>query len=597
MVPIIAVFVISVLLIAAMNYRLLSLTVNTKTDSKLDIFTESILAQIKHLEVILEATRQTLDENHIAVARSLAHVLDNGSADMTPEELQRLVESLGILTIHIADSNGIVINSGTLDSIGFDYGSSEATRIYMALADGTLTELSEEPRRTVLQDGTSGNIHHYTGVARAGGRGFIQVGFDASVLGRLQDEINITRTVKNTKLENNGYGIVLANGLISAHPNDDMLGLDVSGEDWYRTISRGDGYAWIDVDGGRYYAGYKNADGNTVVGLVPKNEFYRELNQVLTETLLFLLIAIGIMIFVTYMLLDRLLLPIRRLSEGLGEIAMGDLDARIEGDYNNEFDEIKDAVNSMAVGIKTYLNDKLNAEHAAHESEISVMLGQIRPHFLYNSLTAIQELCLIDPETASETVSEFSNYLRVNMDSLTIKKPIPFENELRHLETYLSLEKKRFGEKLNIVYDISTRDFYLPVLTLQPLVENAVRHGVTKREEGGTVIIKTEESDGDVTITVCDDGVGFEQGGGYGRDDRAHVGIENVRNRLAVLCGGTLSIQSEPGVGTTVAITIPREILDREYSVTQSLGFSETPQYRPQLNGELRRLNMELEVL
>ena len=97
-------------------------------------------------------------------------------------------------------------------------------------------------------------------------------------------------------------------------------------------------------------------------------------------------------------------------------------------------------------------------ENELLQNQISVMLSQIRPHFLYNSLVTIQELCLIDPEMASEAVREFSNYLRVNMDSLSIKHPVPFENELRHLETYLFLEKKRFGDKLNIVYDIFTRD-------------------------------------------------------------------------------------------------------------------------------------------
>ena len=179
----------------------------------------------------------------------------------------------------------------------------------------------------------------------------------------------------------------------------------------------------------------------------------------------------------------------------------------------------------------------------------------------YNALVAIQELCLIDPETASESVADFSRYLRGNMDSLSINNPIPFEKELQHVEAYLSLEKKRFGDRLNIAYDIKVRDFYTPVLTLQPIVENAVRHGVTRREEGGLVTVSTHETETESIITVTDDGVGFDAGrvpkpGKYG--ERAHVGIENVRSRLVSMCGGSLDIQSEPGVGATAVITIPK---------------------------------------
>jgi len=149
-------------------------------------------------------------------------------------------------------------------------------------------------------------------------------------------------------------------------------------------------------------------------------------------------------------------------------------------------------------------------EHELTQSRQAVMISQIQPHFLYNSLAAIQQLCTIDPRAAEETVVEFAEYLRGNLDSLSINKPIPFEKELRHVEIYLKIEKKRFGEKLNVVYDIKAKDFQLPALTLQPVVENAVRCGITKKENGGTVTIKTEEMENKIVIKVTDDGVGFD---------------------------------------------------------------------------------------
>ena len=200
----------------------------------------------------------------------------------------------------------------------------------------------------------------------------------------------------------------------------------------------------------------------------------------------------------------------------------------------------------------------IELENELLQSKISIMLSQIQPHFIYNSLNAIKGLCLIDPGLARETIEEFSRYLRVNLDSLSINKPVDFEREFQHVTTYLSLEKKRFNDKLNILYYIDVKNFLIPALTLQPIVENAVRHGVTKREFGGTVTIKTEDTGSDVVISVIDDGVGFDTAS-MENNDRINVGISNVKKRLLTMCHGTLSIHSIPDTGTTAIIKIPKE--------------------------------------
>ena len=192
------------------------------------------------------------------------------------------------------------------------------------------------------------------------------------------------------------------------------------------------------------------------------------------------------------------------------------------------------------------------------QMRISVMLSQIQPHFLYNALTTIKGLCATDPPQAEKAVDSFSLFLRGNMNSLTARRPIPFSQELTHCRNYLELEQLRFGERVKAVYDLPVTDFSVPTLTLQPIVENAVRHGITKRREGGTVRITTEETEGGWRITVEDDGVGFDPQ--VKREDGCgHAGIENVRMRLENQCGGGLDVESVPGRGTTVKIDIPRE--------------------------------------
>lgn len=199
-------------------------------------------------------------------------------------------------------------------------------------------------------------------------------------------------------------------------------------------------------------------------------------------------------------------------------------------------------------------------EHMKNEvvqSRISVMLSQIQPHFLYNSLATIKSLCIKDPVTAKNAVGSFAQYLRANMDSLSRNKLIPLEQELRHVENYLYIEKLRFRDKINIVNNFQTKYFGIPALTIQPIVENAVKHGIMKRELGGTITISTDETSTHFVLKVSDDGVGFDANS-VPSAERSHIGIENVRKRLEFMCKGTMSIESIIGEGTSVTINIPK---------------------------------------
>ena len=191
------------------------------------------------------------------------------------------------------------------------------------------------------------------------------------------------------------------------------------------------------------------------------------------------------------------------------------------------------------------------------EQKNALMLSQINPHFMYNTLTAIASLCDISPKEAKGLIIDFSTFLRHNIDTLTSNRLIPFEQELRHIGCYLKIEKARFQERLNVVYAIQAKDFSIPALTVQPLVENAVKSGILQKKEGGTVVIATYATEKKYLIEIRDDGVGFDVDA-VKADGKTHVGIENVRNRLKDMCKGTLSVKSEIGVGTRVWIEIPR---------------------------------------
>jgi len=194
------------------------------------------------------------------------------------------------------------------------------------------------------------------------------------------------------------------------------------------------------------------------------------------------------------------------------------------------------------------------------ESRIRLMVSQIQPHFLYNSLTAIANLCDTDPKKAREITLDFSQYLSQNLKFMQEREPVPFAQELDFVRLYTNIEKARFGERLRLEYSIGAEDFSIPTLTVQPLVENAIRHGVTVRPTGGTVRVTAEERADCFAVIVLDDGVGFNQGEVDWVGTGDHYGIENIRIRIREQMGGTLSVTSRPGGGTTCEITIPKEM-------------------------------------
>ena len=218
----------------------------------------------------------------------------------------------------------------------------------------------------------------------------------------------------------------------------------------------------------------------------------------------------------------------------------------------------------LAVIIHLFLTIYLDSEYELAQKEreqtetsTAVMLSQLQPHFLFNALMAIQDKCHDKAPEAEEMVVEFAEYLRGNLDSLRRTEPVPFQMELGHTQNYLALENKRFPGKIRVEYFIEAEDFLIPSLTLQPVVENAVRYGVTQREDGGIVKIISRDAGKYYEIVVEDDGVGFDIDATK-PDGRTHLGMDRIRKRLEDMCGGSLAAKSTPDVGTTVRITIPK---------------------------------------
>ncbi len=192
-------------------------------------------------------------------------------------------------------------------------------------------------------------------------------------------------------------------------------------------------------------------------------------------------------------------------------------------------------------------------ENEVTQSNVSLLLTQIQPHFINNALTSIRYLCKTDPKKAEQSIMDFASYLRYNMASLSNRWVIPFHEEMMHVESYLAIEKIRFEEKLQVHLDIQVEDFEVPALCVEPLVENAIKHGVRGRIAGGTVSIRTYQAAGYNWIIVEDDGVGFDPE----HISEKSIGIPNITKRLKMMEGVIFGIESQIGKGTRATIQIP----------------------------------------
>ena len=183
----------------------------------------------------------------------------------------------------------------------------------------------------------------------------------------------------------------------------------------------------------------------------------------------------------------------------------------------------------------------------------SIMVLQMRPHFIYNTMMGIYYLCDQDPQKAKQVTLDFTTYLRKNFTAITSEKTVPFSEELEHTRAYLAVEQAQFEDSLFVVFDTPHTLFRVPPLTLQPIVENAVKHGMRSSSDPIHISVFTRETDAAHEIIVEDDGPGFAPAD----DNQPHIALNNIRQRIEMMCKGRLTITPCTGGGTSVKVTIP----------------------------------------
>ena len=190
--------------------------------------------------------------------------------------------------------------------------------------------------------------------------------------------------------------------------------------------------------------------------------------------------------------------------------------------------------------------------------ETNTLLGQISSHFFYHTLNSLQALIVLQPDAAYKMAGDFSRYLRFNVDAVTATGGVvPFREELRSIKAYAEINEAQLGDRLKVVFDVPDVDFPIPALTIQPVVENAILHGIKPKLGGGVVTVRVTEDDSHWHVLIQDNGMGFSPDA---QDRERSVGLPNVRKRMSRFTGCGITIGSREGEGTAVTLHYSKDL-------------------------------------
>ena len=211
------------------------------------------------------------------------------------------------------------------------------------------------------------------------------------------------------------------------------------------------------------------------------------------------------------------------------------------------------ALSMYSLILSDQIEQDLQRQREIANQRASIMVLQMRPHFIYNTMTSIYCLCKQDPQLAQQVIMDFTTYLRKNFSAISSATPITFSSELEHTRAYLAVEQAQYEDSLFVDYDIQHKYFRVPPLTLQPIVENAIKHGRDPYAGPFRISIRTRKTDSGSEIVVADNGRGFDPAD----DSEPHIALKNIKERLEMMCNGEMTITPNDGGGTVVTVIIP----------------------------------------
>lgn len=316
-------------------------------------------------------------------------------------------------------------------------------------------------------------------------------------------------------------------------------------------------------------------NGWVLASYVLKERILEKSQSLLHFFVYYTLIILIITILVILPTVSSITKPLLQLTKAMKQVAKGNMDVSIEVNSRDELKVLGDGFNLMLYNLKSYIQRTVEYEKEKRNIELSLLIAQINPHFIYNTLHTV--IYMASKIKSNEIVDMVRSFIAVLQDTVKINEEgliTTLQNELEAVRQYLNIQQYRYKERFNTVWEIDENllECNVPRTILQPIVENSILHGILQRSEKGTVSIKARAHGGDMYITIEDNGVGIEKEMIHrilnGFDVNEHkgkmrsIGIANVRNRIKYICGETygLEIHSEKNVCTQFSILLPRNL-------------------------------------
>ncbi|GHU76575.1 hypothetical protein FACS1894188_09320 [Clostridia bacterium] len=350
LIPTLLLFVVALAVVSFVNYATLRNTITTKTEETINSSLAQITQQMEVSDTMIQTVTRALDEKNLGLGRALSEMT---SADSTTEEMRRIASLFDATSASVMDSNGVLVASNFPDYIGFDFKSTPSTNVYMDLLKNPEHDIVEIPRKDTM----TGGISQYVGVYKKDNGGFIQLEFDAKSINAIEDSLNVQNLVSVMTIGEGGRAFIVTDGVVTASKDASRIGMDVSGDEWYNTAKSQDSQGFITLSGEEYYAAWKNAGNETVVGIVPRAEFYKELDAARNFTVVFVIAALLILSAIMFFLVSRITAPIISLSNSLKLIADGDLDVNVATNQRDEIGVLSRDLSKVIDKIHSFTSD------------------------------------------------------------------------------------------------------------------------------------------------------------------------------------------------------------------------------------------------
>lgn len=362
-------------------------------------------------------------------------------------------------------------------------------------------------------------------------------------------------------------------GKIISAQNEAILGTSIREKKFYEKISSNySGYFIDQVDRGKSLITFHkvNKTGWKIIAYTPVDRILGSITNLQNLVLLILMVCTLLSFIVSFYISRRLSIPIKKLYKDMNRVEMGDLAVRCSIRSNDEIGELANKFNNMIGKIQELMDNVVYEQHQKRRAELQSLQSQVNPHFLYNTLASIR--FMLGTQQIEAVDSVIVALVRLLKKTLSRESEIiPISEEIENLKNYVLIQKVRQGDKLGVRYEIDENimDFCTLKLILQPLVENAIFHGLQPKTSGGTITIRGYKEDHTIVLKVIDDGVGIPEEGmeqllnkeqKSGKFDLFNgIGIKNIHERIVLNFGSQygLKISGRPDEGTEVEVRIP----------------------------------------